>query len=157
MYFIDGYNLLFALQESSRSLLSQREHLIQFLQQLFTQHRWQGLLVFDGTIRADEESGRSYPSPLEVVYTSKAQSADDYIVECIAFSKYPKKITVITNDRRLTANAHSLGAKTMPTKRFIEHLMIRKQKPLVNLEKDPIAETKHQIERLRKIFEEEGN
>ena len=100
MYFlIDGYNLIFTLSCSKKSLQSLRQEVIQYLRKEFARKKIKGMLVFDGAHRRDEESGLSYPSPLIVAYAPKGQSADEYIIEKLEISKNPKIITVITNDR----------------------------------------------------------
>lgn len=151
MYFVDGYNLLFTLTELNHPLSLQRQKLIQFLQKRFAALKLSGILVFDGRIRCDEESGRSYPSPLEVIYTREGQSADEFIEEQIRISKNPRQITVITNDRRLVANARSAGAKTMNNAQFLEWLTSRRKKPTQI--KPEVTDSKQNIERLLQIFE----
>jgi len=111
----------------------------------------EGIVVFDGRIRGGEESGRSYPSPLEVVYTSRGQNADAYILEQIETSKSPRQITVVTNDRGLIANAKSHGSKTVGTAPFIEWLLNRKKQ--ISSPKPEISDSKQNIERLLIIFE----
>lgn len=152
IYILDGYNLLFTLTESDHPLAKQRQKIIRFLQKKFATFKMDGLLVFDGRIRYGEESGRSYPSPLEVVFTSKGQSADQFIVERIESSQNPRQVTVVTNDRGLMANARSLGAKTTGTAPFIEWLLNRRKKNATP--KPHIADTKQNIDRLLLIFEE---
>ena len=151
MYILDGYNLLFTLTESDHPLALQREKVIRFLQKRFASFKMAGILVFDGRVRHGEESGRSYPSPLEVVYTPNNQSADAYIIERIETSKNPRIITVVTNDRGIMANARSLGAKTIKNAEFIEWLLSRKKKSAHP--KPEVADTKQNIERLVNIFE----
>ena len=126
--------------------------MIHFLQKQFALRKISGLLVFDGVTRLNEESGRAYPSPLEIIYTPAGQSADSYIIEQIECSKNPRQITVVTNDGALSRNARALEAKTMKNRPFIEWLEKRNKKK--QSEKTPPKETKHHFERLLKIFEE---
>lgn len=151
MYFLDGYNLLFTLTSSDKPLIQQRQQIIRFLQKKFAALRLDGLLVFDGRIRRGEESGRSYPSPLEVVYTPKDQSADAYIIERLEALKNPKIATVVTNDKGLIAHARSHGAKIIGNAEFIECLIAKKRK--TEKPKPEAADSKANIERLLKIFE----
>lgn len=150
LYLLDGYNLLFTLTESDHPISQQRQKIIHFLQKRFASFKIEGILVFDGRVRRGEESGRSYPSPLEVVYTSTEQSADQFIIERIETSKNPRQVTVVTNDRGLIANVRSLGAKTIGNDKFIQWLVTRKKKPALKTE---IADSKQNIERLIIIFE----
>lgn len=151
MYLLDGYNLLFTLTESDHPLAEQRDKVVLFLQKRFAELKMTGTVVFDGKLRHGEESGRSYPSPLEVVYTPKGQSADAYIIEKLEMSQSPRQITVVTNDRGLIANARSLGAKIVPNREFVERLLSRKKKGPPT--KTEMADSKQNIERLRIIFE----
>jgi predicted RNA-binding protein with PIN domain len=151
VYLLDGYNLLFTLTESDHPLANQRQKIVRFLQKKFASLKLAGIVVFDGKIRHGEESGRSYPSPLEVVYTPKGQSADAFIIEKLEMSSNPRQITVVTNDRGLIANARALGAKTIHNGEFIEKLLSRKNK--ANPVKADIADSKRNIERLLIIFE----
>lgn len=151
LYILDGYNLLFTLTESDEPLVQQRQKIVLFLQKKFAKFKMNGILVFDGRVRHGEESGRSYPSPLEVIYTAKGQSADHFIFERIESSQNPRQVTVVTNDRGLMANVRPLGAKIIGNAEFIEWLMSRKSR--ATSPKPPLADTKQNIERLLAIFE----
>ncbi|MES2274345.1 MAG: NYN domain-containing protein [Chlamydiota bacterium] len=151
-YYIDGYNLIFTLVESKESLQILRRNVIRLLQKKFAQLKLSGMVVFDGAHRKDEESGLSYPSPLIVAYTAKGETADVYIVEHIERSRTPKQITVITNDRGLSLHAGAAGAKVQSNADFIDYL---KKKGAKNKDqKIAPRETKQNIDRLLKIFEE---
>ncbi len=149
-YLIDGYNLIFSLIESKESLQTLRHKVVLALQKKFAKRKISGMLVFDGAHRRDEESGLSYPSPLIVAYAPKGQSADAYIVEKIQVAKNPKLITVVTNDKGLARHAKSAGAKVEENEPFINWL---KKKKKGGKEVEP-KETKQNIDRLLKIFEE---
>lgn len=129
-----------------------REKAIAFLQRKFKIHHMKGVLVFDGKIRRDEESGRNYAAPLEICYTPYGESADAYILHYLEKEKKRGCITVVTNDRGIIANAHSLGAKTMSP----AELMQRLSKPGKKMKLPPkeISESQKNRDRLQKIFEE---
>lgn len=149
-YYIDGYNFLFHQSESSqRSLATERQIAIHFLQKHFAKSRLSGEIVFDGAHRREEESGRGYQNPLEVVYAPKGQSADAYIVEKIEEMQNPGEATVVTNDRGLAQQARYAGAHIETNEKFLKKL--QKKKPAT--EKKKRADTTYQIERLLKIFE----
>lgn len=150
-YYLDGYNLLFTVFESRKPIPSQRESLILFLQKMFSRHHFKGMLVFDGAIRLGEESGKLYPSPLEVVYTSKGQTADAYILEQIEIAKTPQQTIVVSCDQGLCRNARTLKAKTMDNHSFLQKL---EQRKAASAAKPVFSETKKNIERLLKIFED---
>jgi predicted RNA-binding protein with PIN domain len=152
LYYLDGYNLLFVLAESKRPLASQRHSIILFLQKQFADRSLSGLLIFDGASKLDETSGRSYASPLEIIYTRAEESADSYILERVELSKNPAQITVVTDDAALSRNVRASGAKTMKNRPFIQWLVKRKKKK--SSEKLAPKESKRHFERLLKIFEE---
>lgn len=151
MYFlIDGYNLIFSLIESKESLQQIRNKVILSLQKQFARRKISGTLVFDGAHKRDEESGLSYPSPLIVAFAPKGQTADSYIVEKIETAKNRKEITVVTNDKGLGRHAKSAGAKVIPNDEFIQWL----HKPVKKKANADPVDTKQNIDRLLKIFEE---
>jgi len=151
MYFyLDGYNLLFNLMGEEKSLSSQRQTLIRFLQKQFVVRQIKGTLVFDGARKREEESGLSYRSPLEIVYAPKGQSADAYIIEQIAIDMAPKQIVVVTNDRELYRQVRALGAQGQGIRTFIQWLKKKGAKKKTRR----VQDSPQNIDRLLKIFEE---
>jgi predicted RNA-binding protein with PIN domain len=151
-FFIDGYNLLFYWSEESQSLQLRRNQLVAWIQQVFHQIDLKGTIVFDGAHRREEEYGLSYPNPMEVAYTPKGQSADQYIVEQVELPKNKEALVVVTNDGMLRKHVSALGVKTMSNQTFLEWVM-KKRRQKKN-KKRVIRESDAQIERLVKIFEE---
>jgi predicted RNA-binding protein with PIN domain len=151
-YLIDGYNFLFSLLESKQSLASQRENIILFIKKQFALLNLNGELIFDGDRRRDEESGISYASPLQIVYSPKEQTADEYILEKLHLDKKKSHFTVVTNDRGLTANCRPFKVKILSNQDFLKWLQ-KKQDTRKKTTKTPVTETKQNIERLRQIFE----
>lgn len=150
-YLIDGYNLLFFFFESKRSFAVQRQTLILYLQKKFAALSWSGQLIFDGAHRRDEESGRSYKSPLEIVYTPKEQNADSFIVEILTRASNPKQVVVVTNDKGLTRHARSIHSPVLTNQAFIQ--LLEKKKKRSQSEKR-VKESSLNRDRLEKIFEE---
>jgi predicted RNA-binding protein with PIN domain len=151
-YFIDGYNLLFTTTDSVKNLQIQRQTLVAWVQREFAKLRLSGSVVFDGAHRRGEESGLSYPSPLEVAYTPKGQSADEYIIEQLSIQKNCKISVVITNDMGLRRHAQAMGARTQSNESFLQWLAKKGKKK--GTKGKVIKETAQQIDRLMKIFEE---
>lgn len=150
-YLLDGYNILFTCLDDSKDFSKTRASLISYLQKSFKSLKLSGLLVFDGFHRQDEESGRGYESPLEIMYSPKGQTADSFIVEQISLSKNPKDVKVVTNDAGLTRRARSLGAHVQKNHEFLK--VLEKGKKKGNNEKD-VAESPRAKDRLQKIFED---
>ncbi|MDE3045293.1 MAG: NYN domain-containing protein [Verrucomicrobiota bacterium] len=152
MYFlIDGYNLLFSWAEEGHSLQVQRNRMIQWLRSIFNKKNLRGLVIFDGAHRRGEESGLSYASPLEIAYTPKGQSADEYILEYLEGQKKLSTTVIVTNDQGLRRRAASLNVKVQSNHVFLRSLA--KQSKRVDEKNPTIGETSQQIERLLKIFE----
>lgn len=108
------------------------------------------MLVFDGFHKSNEESGRGYESPLEVVFTPKGQNADSFILEKASLSQNKKDIRIVTNDTGLTRQAKTLGAIVQTNHDFMQYLGSKK-KPK---EEKNVSESVKNKERLQKIFED---
>jgi predicted RNA-binding protein with PIN domain len=156
VFLIDGYNLLFRLAESKKSLQFQRQTIIRSLQKEFKILHLEGTIVFDGRHRYDEESGLAYHSPLIIAYSHKGQTADQYILEKLETAATPSQITVVSDDRFLATSARGLKARTMGLKAFIaflekKHAQKREREEM--FEEREIRETRKNMERLLKEFE----
>lgn len=151
-FFIDGYNFLFSLLEEVPPLQQNRDHMLEWLSSKFSQMELEGTLVFDGSHQRGEQSGFSYPGPLEVVFTPRGQSADAYIVEAISLVSNPKNCFVITNDRGLARHVQAYGTPVQTNHSFLQWLAKRAMKK--KKKKTSFKESPTQIERLTKIFEE---
>lgn len=143
------------LIDSKHPLAHQRKTIIRILQSQFISLQLKGMVVFDGSHRREEESGLSYANPLEIAYTPKGQTADEYIVEKLQWEPNRHLITVISNDRGLMRHVQELGGKTQSNEAFIRYLKKRKSKK--KKEKYEPKETPQNIDRLLKIFEERLN
>ena len=151
-YYIDGYNLLFRMAETNHTLKKRRDSVVRYLQKEFSLLKIGGLIVFDGKHRRDEESGLSYPSPLEIAYAPRGQTADHYIIERIELEKKPALITVVSDDKGLLRAAQAIGAKTQSNSSFIRFLEQKKVKKKGKKIVEP-KETQRNIDRLLVIFE----
>lgn len=144
-YLIDGYNLLFFIANAERPLKKEREALIDWLHHAFVNRSLKGTLVFDGSSLQKEGSGLSYKGPLTIVYTLAKETADQYILDRIKTSREP--LTVVSNDRFLTASARKETVLTLSLKAFLRLLK----------DKEPSQESKPtftgDLEALLKIFE----
>jgi len=124
LYYLDGYNLIFSHLKRGNSLREQRDLLIEFLRTEFTFRRWKGLLVFDGFCEQGEDNERAYAGPLQIVYTSKKQSADDYILEHLRWRRRQKKAcTLVSNDQHLIKEASLLRASSLSNENFLHSIL----------------------------------
>lgn len=158
IYLVDGYNLLFRLFHSEKKFESQREVLIEFLEEKATLLNLDINLIFDGYKQNQELANTSYFEKLKVIYTSKGQTADDYIIEQIFLSKNPSQIVVVTSDKSLKKKSEELHASTRSIDSFINWITKKETEKRNNnnfeKEEKEFIDTKQNIQRLLKIFED---
>lgn len=151
-YYIDGYNLLFALfGPHMTDFASRRDWLIQSLNVKVEPLGLDISLVFDSHF-CEGTGSRSHFHHLEILYTPKGVTADDFIIKKIKKSDDPTKILLVSNDRELTLRARNLLAGTQRVDEFTNWLDRRyknktqkKSKPISAFKLLPI-EQKKQVE-----------
>ena len=121
-YYIDGYNLLFYLFHSSKDLRTKREMLIHLLQEKLATLALDLTIIFEGKHHLDELSGKEYLEGLQMIFTPKGQSADEYILQELSHTVHPSQYTIVTSDRALGSHCRSLGAYTMTIAEFLRWL-----------------------------------
>jgi len=156
-YLIDGYNLIFRLPTKKSSLQKQRESLIQELNELICELKLNVSLVFDAPAGEWHDLVRGHVDALEVVYTAKKQSADEYILQEIADAKNPKQITVVTSDGSLAALCKAQGALTKSIESFLKWISQKKDKKRAQkgekVRERAFRDTDKNIARLLLVFE----
>ncbi len=107
MFIIDGYNLLHAIlnTEESRGAIKDVE-LCRIVGRYLGLVGRSGEMIFDGTGPPDK-SGFDGISNLEVIFTGMGSDADTVIEDKISVSTAPKRLTVVSSDRRLRKAAHA--------------------------------------------------
>jgi predicted RNA-binding protein with PIN domain len=152
-YLIDGYNFLFRLNFSKeKSLQQKRDSLIACLNEFLIGFRGKCCIVFDSSEQIREFPQCLKQSHLEVIYAPKGSTADTYIIELVEHHEHPKTITVVSSDTGLTRQCQHLGSQTMTIDEFISFIC-KKSKKSPSCKTD-FKDTKQEIERLRKIFED---
>jgi predicted RNA-binding protein with PIN domain len=152
-YYIDGYNFLFRLDKKTYALEKKRTLFLITLNEEIDKLRLDATIVFDSSDKLRDGATRGHFDALEVVYTTSAESADDYILNAIKHSPHPRQETVVSSDRELTGRCGQLGANTLSIKEFLSLLQ---QKKLKKKKSSPITsfkETEKEIARFLKIFE----
>lgn len=159
IYLIDGYNLLFKFFHNEKKIEVQREAIIDLLKEKSSLLKINIHLIFDGYKQNSELSNKRYFDKLKVVYTPKGQTADDYILEQIFLSKTPQEIVVITSDNHLKIKAKEMKAQVKSINAFIDWLSKKESQMKMKKESEEknYLDTKKNIERLLKIFEEKMN
>lgn len=148
-FWIDGYNLLFYLDEV-RHLEKKREALLQELNELVDEAGVEVIIVFDGA--TDFKKTRF--QALDVIYTPKGMTADDYIIEDIeGKKKRGHHLSVVSNDKHLCRCAKLLNVKTLKLTQFFS-LLIKKTRKRVLPPPPKTLIPDREMDRLAKIFEE---
>ena len=153
-YYVDAYNLLFRKGKGSgSSLQSQREKVVQELNQKAQRFHLDMTLVFDA-MHQPEQSRRYHYQSLEIVFTSRKQSADQYLLHVVEESSRPSEITIVSSDRDLTWKAKLLGAETVSIEGFLQQLEEpRKRHRQIRSRKKPDNVFNRELKKLEKTSE----
>lgn len=152
-YYIDGYNLLFRVKEKFPSLQKERDQFLKIINNIASSSRMNLTIVFDGSYDRLAETSRGHFGDLEVIYTSDALTADEYIIEELSHAKNPVQHTVVTSDNTLARHCKSLGAHVKPIEDFLAFLFKKRTKKKSSAEPKAVKDTDAQIARLLRIFE----
>ncbi len=154
-YLVDAYNLLFRTLKKRGSLEKSRQSLIEELNAVVAELNLHVTLIFDGAEEYLPLPTRGHYGAIEIVYTSKSQTADEYIYEEITLSRSPDRLTVVTNDRELSGRSHQHRAKTMTIDEFLKFLSKKKMKKkrLKTSHERAFHDSDPEIARLLLIFE----
>jgi len=99
-YYIDGYNLLFRVLRSGSDIRKQREEITLDLEKKASLLNLDITLVFDSHYQEDDNT-RSHFKSLEIIFTAKGESADEFILQKLKESTNPSQHTVVTSDKIL--------------------------------------------------------
>jgi len=114
MIIIDGYNLLWSIQRESESFGPVGDvQLCRIVDRYLELSNEKGEIIFDGTGPPDK-SGFDNLKKLEVVFAGRSSDADTMIEDKIAESTAPRRLTVVSSDRRVRKAAR--GRKVMVEK-----------------------------------------
>lgn len=153
-YYVDAYNLLFKVSKTKKTLEKDRQIFLQILNEKMAQLKWSVTLVFDGAEGVRGEVSRHHFKDLEIIYTSKGLSADDYILQEVTASTRPHDETVVTSDRELAGRCRQLGAHTLTIRNFLDVLSSKEQKSRQKGSEKSFRDSDAHFARLLKIFEE---
>ena len=118
MFIIDGHNLLhtvYKLDGDSGAISD--VGLCRILGMYFTLTGEKGEMIFDGT-GPPEKSGFDNISNLEVFFAGIGTDADTVIEDKISASTAPKRLTIVSSDRRLRKAARTRKATSMKSDVF---------------------------------------
>lgn len=152
-YLVDAYNLLFRTSKKSGSLEKSRNKMIEEINEAISHSKLHVTLVFDGAEQHLPYPSRGHFDAIELIYTSKSMSADEYISEEVINSRNPTQITVVTNDRELSIRCRNHRAKTQSIDAFIAFLTKKKAKTKKALSTPTFKDSNFEFARLLMIFE----
>ena len=118
MFIIDGYNLLHAIlkAEEAPGAISDLE-LCRVVSRYLKLIGRSGEMVFDGAGPPDK-SGFDNVGNLEVLFAGLGADADTVIEDKIAASTAPKRLTIVSSDRRLRRAAHTRRCSSLKSEIF---------------------------------------
>ena len=135
MFIIDGNNLLHAIHkaEDNLSLISDIE-LCRILYNFLKLSRQTGEIIFDGTGPRDISLYGKFNN-LEVSFAGIGTDTDTVIEDKIKVNTSPKRLVIVSSDRRLRKAAHARKATSIKSEDFWFNLnkQLNKKKP----EKEP--------------------
>lgn len=140
MVIIDGHNLLWAVRKLSEDRDVMEEfQLCHILGRYFELIRGEGEIIFDG-LGPRDKTGFDGIKRIGIVFVGQETDSDTVIEEKIKASANPKKLLVVSSDRRLRAAAAACKASAVKAEVFWEDIqkeLSRKRRP-----KEPPAKRK---------------
>jgi uncharacterized protein len=129
LFLVDGYNLLFqtAFLSQKKSFEEARYALITELDSFAHDQGLHLTLVFDAGFQT-EEMKRSHFGALEIIFTSRGQTADDYLVDEVA--RLQTRLTVVTSDKRLAARLRAPHVTILGVLDFLQKLRKKSRKKM---------------------------
>jgi predicted RNA-binding protein with PIN domain len=122
-FLIDGYNLLRAMQKLDEQYDAIDEAgLCRILSEYLKRKRSHGQVVFDG-LGPPDKSDLSGFGNVEVYFSGQELEADDVIEDKILSNTAPKKLIVISTDRRIRAAAGQRKAVSVRSELFFDEVV----------------------------------
>lgn len=122
---IDGYNLLHSVQKTDEDFESISDvQLCWIVSRYLKKTRENGEIIFDGTGPRDK-SGFDNIENLEVLFVGLATDADTVIEDKIRINTAPKRLTIVSSDRRLRDAARARKAAAIKSQIFWNNLQKR--------------------------------
>lgn len=139
-YYIDGYNLLFtsAWKVTGGNLEKMRAQLIEELDAEVALLPIQVTIVFDAPLQ-NEDLKRGHFRSLEIIFTSRGQTADDYLISLFQTLAAPKNAILVTSDRELQKRAKLFSVKSEFVDQFLIWLRKKSFKKKVKVSEKPAA------------------
>ncbi len=154
LYLIDGYNFLFRLQNSVKNLRDDRTKFLKIIDKICSSRNLYTQIVFDSSdaLSLDYPSKAELPH-IQIIFSPKHKTADDYILEMILISKQRYKTTVVTSDLLLARQVEGLGSRWLTVESFMRKFFPSHSDSVPDEEIKPEKESDRDFERLLKAFE----
>jgi predicted RNA-binding protein with PIN domain len=118
MVIIDGHNLLWSIQQTNKDLEPiSSVQLCRVVGRYLKLTGETGEIVFDG-IGPPDKSGFDEISSLEVFFTGRSTDADTVIETKIKADTSPRRLIVVSSDRRIRKAAHTRKAIPVRSEKF---------------------------------------
>ena len=129
-FLIDGHNLLWALQKISEENISDVK-LCSALGRYLKLINEKGVLVFDGIGPPDKTPFENIVC-LEVLFSGTRKEADDIIEDKIKANTAPKRLVVVSSDRRVRKATNARKAISIKSEPFWENVEkeLSRKKPI---------------------------
>ncbi len=122
MFIIDGHNLLHSIEKTDEGSESISDvQLCRIVGRYLKLIGEKGEIVFDGTGPRDK-SGFDNISNLEVLFAGRATDTDTIIEDKIRANTAPKRLTIVSSDRRLRKAAQATKARVVKSQAFWNNL-----------------------------------
>jgi len=137
MFIIDGHNLLYSIHKAGEGSESISDvQLCRIVGRYLKQIGQSGEIIFDGTGPRDK-SGFDNISNLEVFFAGLGMDTDTVIEDKIGANTAPRRLTIVSSDRRLRKAARTRKAISLKSEVFWSN--IQKQLSRKKTTKEPAA------------------
>ena len=118
MYIIDGYNLLWSFHKVARHSQDISEaRLCRLIGRYLRIIADEGKIVFDG-IGPPDKTAFSNSTGVEVIFSGSGTDADSFIEAKISSDTAPKRLTIVSSDRRIRNAARLRKAVSIKSEQF---------------------------------------
>ncbi len=125
-FFIDGYNLMYALglvrPRSQRSLAKCRDDLCEWIRRVHGREAEKVTVVFDGPLLGRQQPLDDSAEGPHVVF-SRGETADDWLERFIQNQSPPVRLTLVSNDRRFRRLVHGRACVVWSCDDYLEWAM----------------------------------
>ncbi|MCH9632189.1 MAG: hypothetical protein S4CHLAM6_05190 [Chlamydiae bacterium] len=126
IYYIDGYNFLFTQGREQDPFECAREEVLEYFSEKISDQK---LIVTFDAHNSHGQFSRTFYKNIEVIYSAHDQTADDFLIDQVRFSKKPDDITVVSNDKKLIKEIKTFRAHGLSFERFFQKLNKKKTPP----------------------------